>query len=126
MTSNTQGKQVKIFQRIVFQNTAINLIMLILFIITIVLAGSSMKSIINMALTASTNEVDLLIQEAKLKQDTLAIDGGIAALLGATGLSDTDPANYEVYFETIALQSSLTTAQRNSKLCKNATRTGIS
>ncbi|MBE5830764.1 MAG: methyl-accepting chemotaxis protein [Butyrivibrio sp.] len=102
MTNNTQGKQVKIFQRIIFQNTAINLIMLVLFIITIVLAGSSMKSIINMALTASTNEVDLLIQEAQLKQDTLAIDGGIAALLGATGLSDTDPANYEVYFETIA------------------------
>ncbi len=102
MSNNAQGKQVKVFQKIIFQNTAINLLMLVLFIITIVLAGNSMKAIINMSVTASTNEVDLLIEEAQLKQDALAIDGAVAALLGATGLSDTDPANYEVYFETIA------------------------
>ena len=102
MSNNTQGKQVKVFQKIIFQNTAINLLMLVLFIITIVLAGNSMKAIINMSVTASTSEVDLLIEEAQLKQDVLAIDGAVAALLGATGLSDTDPANYEVYFETIA------------------------
>ena len=102
MANNSSDKRVSIFQKIAFQNTAINVVMLILFIITIWISNSSTKTIIYAAIMASTNEVDLLQKESELKEDMLSIDGSIAALLGATSAGGVDPANLEGYYTNIA------------------------
>lgn len=93
------SNNVSFFKKIIFQNTAINVGMLILFIITILIAKDGMQTIISKAVSASTNEVELLIQTDDLQEDYLKIDGSISALLGATGVAD--PSNLETYYNRI-------------------------
>lgn len=99
---NTEKNKISFFQKIVFQNLAINIVMLVMFIIAIFAMTNSMKSMINTAVVASTNEADLLVQESKLREDMITIDGSISALLGATSLDNVDTANLETYYETIS------------------------
>ena len=91
---------VSFFQKIVFQNLAINAVMLVVGLITILIMVSGMNSIIDKAVTTSTNEIELVIQTEQLKQDALAVDGAIAALLGATQ-TGTDQSNLESYYAAI-------------------------
>ncbi len=100
--NNNDQTRTNFFQKIVFQNLAINIAMLVMFIIAIFAMTNSMKSMINTAVVASTNEADLLVKEARLREDLITIDGSISALLGATSMEGVDPANMEVYYETIA------------------------
>ena len=99
--NNSSEKRVNLFQKIVFQNTAVNVVMLVLFLITIIIAKNSMQTLIYTSVMASTNEVDLLLKESTLKQNLLSIDGSIAALLGATSLGTIDQSNLESYYSNI-------------------------
>ncbi len=90
---------IKFFQRIIFQEVAVYIAMLILGLITVITASSGITTIIYSAVMASTNEVITLQEEADLEKDLLKIDGALAALLGAVGT--TDPANLEGYYATI-------------------------
>ena len=74
--------------------------MLVLFLITIYIANSSQQTIIYSSVVASTNEVDLLLNESRLRENVLSIDGSISALLGATGVG-TDPSYLEGYYTNI-------------------------
>jgi methyl-accepting chemotaxis protein len=65
------------------------------------IARSGMLTIIDKAVSASTNEIDLLIQVEQLKQDALSIDGAVAALLGGVQ-SGTDQANLESYYTAVS------------------------
>ena len=55
------------FQKIVFQNVAINIVMLIAFVAVILVMKNSMKGMVSTATTASTNEANLLIQMGEMK-----------------------------------------------------------
>ena len=102
MTNNTKSSGgVKFFQRIFFQNTAINILMLVLFIITTIIVNSGMQTLIDKAVSAGTNEAILIQQEKELEKHLLAIDGSVAALLGATGTGSVDQADLETYYNTI-------------------------
>ena len=59
--NNSSEKRVNLFQKIVFQNTAVNVVMLVLFLITIIIAKNSMQTLIYTSVMAGTNEVDLLL-----------------------------------------------------------------
>ncbi len=59
--NSTSKGGIRFFQKIIFQNTAINVVMLVLFLITIYIANSSQQTIIYSSVVASTNEVDLLL-----------------------------------------------------------------
>ena len=99
--NNSNNKSVSFFKQIVFQNFAVNIIMLLLFIITIIVMKNSIQNIMQTAITASQNEADLLIKEAKLRQDVISIDGAISALLGATSLGTSTDENLETYYQAI-------------------------
>ncbi|WP_029231172.1 methyl-accepting chemotaxis protein [Butyrivibrio sp. VCB2006] len=70
------------FQKIIFQNLAINVVMLVMFIITIIVTNNSVKTLISSAVVASTNEVNLLQKEAELKQSLIHISAEINMYLG--------------------------------------------
>ena len=97
--AKTEG--LKFFQRIGFQNLAVNIVMLVMFIIAIFIMDSNMKNIIHIANNASIGEIELLSNEAQLREGIITIDGNISALLGAVSMGTNDPANYEVYFQNI-------------------------
>ena len=101
MSNNKTVEGSNFFQRIIFQITAINVVMLVMFIITIVIMTNSMKTIIGIAVMASTNETDTLIVEASLREDVIAVDGAISALLGATSLGTADEEALESYYSVI-------------------------
>ena len=101
MSNNKQVEGSNFFQRIIFQITAINVVMLVMFIITIIIMTNSMKTIIGIAVMASTNETDTLIVEASLREDVIAVDGAISALLGATSLGTADEEALETYYSVI-------------------------
>ena len=102
MSNENKKTNVSFFQKIIFQNLAINAVMLVVGLITILILVSSMKTIIASAIMASQNECDLLIKEAKLREDVISMDGAIAALLGATTADDVAPENLEGYYTTIS------------------------
>ncbi len=101
MSNENNQAKMNFFQRIIFQITSINVLMLVMFIITIIVMTNSMKTIIFMSIMASTNEVDLLAKESTLREDVITIDGSISALLGATSLGNVDEANLETYYQII-------------------------
>ena len=94
-------EDIKIFQKIGFQNLAVNLVMLVMFIIAIVIMDGNMKNIISIGIGASNDEIQLMSKEARLREDLITIDGNLSALLGAVSMGTNDPANYEVYFTNI-------------------------
>ncbi len=98
--NSTSKGGIRFFQKIIFQNTAVNVVMLVLFLITIYIANSSQQTIIYSSVVASTNEVDLLLNESRLRENVLSIDGSISALLGATSVG-TDPSYLEGYYTNI-------------------------
>ncbi len=102
MASNgNKTHSISFFQKIVFQNLALNGVMLVLGLLTIIVMTNGMKNIIANAVVASQNECDLLIKEAKLREDIISLDGAIAALLGATSADDVEPENLESYYAVI-------------------------
>ncbi len=102
MASNgNKTHSISFFQKIVFQNLALNGVMLVLGLLTIIVMTNGMKNIIANAVVASQNECDLLIKEAKLREDIISMDGAIAALLGATSADDVEPENLESYYAVI-------------------------
>ncbi len=102
MASNgNKTHSISFFQKIVFQNLALNGVMLVLGLLTIIVMTNGMKTIISSAVVASQNECDLLIKEAKLREDIISMDGAIAALLGATSADDVEPENLESYYAVI-------------------------
>ena len=101
MAKENKKTNVSFFQKIIFQNLATNVVMLVVGLATVLIMISCIKTIISSAVTASQNECDLLIKEAKLREDVIAMDGAIAALLGATSADDVAPENLEGYYSVI-------------------------
>lgn len=64
-----------------FQNLALNILMLLAFMFVVYSVLNSMSNMADSATSASTNEAELLTQEGKLRQYTLAIDGEAKALI---------------------------------------------
>ncbi|SEL96121.1 Methyl-accepting chemotaxis protein (MCP) signalling domain-containing protein [Butyrivibrio sp. ob235] len=89
------------FQTIAFQNLAVNLVILLAVVIVTIILVNSMKGMMNTAVTASTNEVDTLIAEGKLKQATLQIDGSLSALIGAASMESVDDETLQGYADTL-------------------------
>ena len=100
-SANNGTEEIKIFQKIGFQNLAVNLVMLFMFIIAIVIMDRNMKNIIEIGIGASNDDIQLMSKEARLREDLITIDGNLSALLGAVSMGTNDPANYEVYFANI-------------------------
>ena len=100
-SANNGTEEIKIFQKIGFQNLAVNLVMLFMFIIAIVIMDRNMKNIIEIGIGASNDDIQLMSKEARLREDLITIDGNLSALLGAVSMGTNDPANYEVYFTNI-------------------------
>ena len=76
------------FQKIGFQNLAFNLAILLAALIVTNILVSSMKVMMNTAVVASVNEADTIVQESKLKEALLLIDGRISALTGIMSLGE--------------------------------------
>ncbi|MBO4911231.1 MAG: methyl-accepting chemotaxis protein [Butyrivibrio sp.] len=100
-SAETKTDGINFFKKIGFQNLAVNVVMLVMFVIAIVIMDSNMKNIINISVTASNDEIQLLSKEARLRENLITIDGNLSALLGAVSMGTNDPANYEVYFTNI-------------------------
>ena len=100
-SANNGTEEIKIFQKIGFQNLAVNLVMLFMFIIAIVIMDRNMKNIIEIGIGASNDDIQLMSKEARLREDLITIDGNLSALLGSVSMGTNDPANYEVYFTNI-------------------------
>ncbi|WP_027208272.1 methyl-accepting chemotaxis protein [Butyrivibrio hungatei] len=103
MNNNAENRTegINLFKKIGFQNLAVNVVMLVMFIIAIGIMDSNMKNIINISVGASNDEIQLLSKEARLRENLITIDGNLSALLGAVSMGTNDPANYEVYFTNI-------------------------
>ena len=100
MANNSKSNGgIKFFQTIVFQNIAVYVVMLVLGLITVITARTGMETIISKAVSASTNEVNLLIKEGEIEKNLLRIDGSVQALVGAVGV--TDQAYLTGYYENI-------------------------
>ena len=97
--NKTEG--ISFFKKIGFQNLAVNVVMLLMFVIAIIIMDSNMKNIISISVGASNDEIQLLSKEARLRENLITIDGNLSALLGAVSMGTNDPANYEVYFTNI-------------------------
>ncbi len=104
--AKTSKTNVSFFQKIVFQNTAINLAMLVMFIVTIIIVLNSEKSLISTSVTASTNEVELLQQEAALKQNIIHISAEINMYLGqmeaGADITAADFADFDGYVSAVS------------------------
>ncbi len=76
------------FKTLMFQNIAVNggIIAAMLILITLVTTG--MSSMVSTAVTASTNEVELVYQIEELKMAVSTIDGDVRAEVGAFGGND--------------------------------------
>ena len=97
--NRTEG--ISFFKKIGFQNLAVNVVMLVMFIVAIGIMDANMKNIISISVGASNDEIQLLSKEARLRENLITIDGNLSALLGAVSMGTNDPANYEVYFTNI-------------------------
>ena len=89
------------FQTILFQNMAVNILILVTVLIVIFVMIDGMKYIMTIAEEASTNQADTLIAEGKLRQCTLAIDGSLSALLGAATMESIDSETLQGYADTM-------------------------
>ena len=89
------------FQTILFQNMAVNLVILVAVVIVTLVMISGMKLMMATAVMASTNEVDTLIAEGKLRQCTLKIDGSLSALIGAASMESVDDETLKGYADTL-------------------------
>ena len=76
------------FKTLMFQNIAVNGGIIVAMLILITLVTSGMSSMVSTAVTASTNEVDLVYQIEELKMAVSRIDGDIHAEVGAFGGND--------------------------------------
>ncbi|WP_026523766.1 methyl-accepting chemotaxis protein [Butyrivibrio sp. MB2005] len=86
-------------QTIAFQNLAVNIVILIAVIIVTIIMINSMKTMKFTANTASVNEAESLVQEAKLREKTLLIDGRLSALIGASSVEGVDQATLQGYVD---------------------------
>lgn len=100
-SAGTKTEGINLFRKIGFQNLAVNIVMLVMFVTALLIMNSNTKNIINSAVGASNDEIQLLSKEAKLREGLITIDGNLSALLGAVSMGTNDPANYEVYFTNI-------------------------
>ena len=89
------------FQTILFQNMAVNVVILVAVVVVTITMINSMNVMKATAVTASTNEVDTLIAEGKLRQATLQIDGNLSALIGAASMESVDDATLQGYADTL-------------------------
>ncbi len=100
------------FKRIIFQNTALNVLMFAAFIITVIVSSNGMTSIMTTALSASNSEVELLMQESLYRQSVIAINGDIHTLMGMMTVDanpDTIQENYDDIEDRItAMETTLT------------------
>jgi methyl-accepting chemotaxis protein len=101
MANERETKGGAFFQTIAFQNLAVNLAILLAVIIVTIILTNSMKTMKYTANMASVNEVDSLITEATLRQQTLIIDGRISALIGASSVEGVDESTLQGYINDI-------------------------
>ncbi len=73
---------------LMFQNIAVNGGIIVAMLILITLVTTGMSSMVSTAVTASTNEVDLVYQIEELKMAVSTIDGDVRAEVGAFGGND--------------------------------------
>ena len=101
-TEEIMEKEVKegFFQKIVFQNTALNLVLLIAFIITVITVVNSMNSIVSLSELMVTNTSEALIEEMTLKQNMVSMHGNVNALIGAAA-SESNPDTVQGYIDEI-------------------------
>ena len=100
-TTEKSSQKGGFFQTILFQNMAVNIIILVAVIIMTIVMVNGMKAMMFTAVTASTNEVDTLIAEGKLRQATLQIDGSLSALIGAASMESVDDETLQGYADTL-------------------------
>ena len=97
----TASKKGGFLQTILFQNLAVNVLILAAVIVVIAVMINGMNSMKSTAVMASTNEVDTLIAEGKLRQCTLQIDGSLSALIGASSMAGVDDETLQGYADTM-------------------------
>lgn len=78
-----------LFQKIVFQNTAFNVAILIAFVTFATMMFNSMESIKSSAVSASMNSTELLMEESKLRQNIVSVDTELQ-MMAATYSYSTD------------------------------------
>ncbi|WP_026527597.1 methyl-accepting chemotaxis protein [Butyrivibrio sp. VCD2006] len=100
-TTEMSSQKGGFFQTILFQNMAVNIIILVAVIIMTIVMVNGMKTMMFTAVMASTNEVDTLIAEGKLRQATLQIDGSLSALIGAASMESVDAETLQGYADTL-------------------------
>ncbi len=107
--TTTKQKQLKAvgrpYQKIVFQTTVINVILLAAFIAIMLITMSNMKSMENTAVTASTNMAEVLEKVSDFRADIITIDSLVHEAVGAIG-EDAKVEELEGYkseFENILL-----------------------
>ena len=90
-SAGTKTEGINLFRKIGFQNLAVNIVMLVMFVTALLIMNSNTKNIINSAVGASNDEIQLLSKEAKLREGLITIDGNLSALLGAVSMGPTIP-----------------------------------
>ncbi|MBE5891374.1 MAG: methyl-accepting chemotaxis protein [Lachnospiraceae bacterium] len=89
-TENRPKKRTRnIFTMTTFQNVVFNLAILIAFIIYAVVMNNAMTTIVNTAVTASTNQSIFQSKEGVLRQSTISIYGDIHTIVGAVAAGGT-------------------------------------
>ncbi|MBQ1640731.1 MAG: hypothetical protein II051_05720, partial [Lachnospiraceae bacterium] len=72
----------KFYQTVLFQNVAINVAILVAFIVTILLVSTSLNSVITSATKGTDDVIAMLSAEKELREDVVAIQGDISNIAG--------------------------------------------
>ncbi|MBP5265236.1 MAG: hypothetical protein J6Z06_00225, partial [Lachnospiraceae bacterium] len=72
----------KFFQTVLFQNVAINVAILVAFVVTILLVSSSLNGVINSATKGTDDVIAMLSAEKELREDVVAIQGDVSNIAG--------------------------------------------
>ena len=88
------------FQKILFQNLALSVVMLGVFIGIVFIVMGSMSSIVETSTTASTNEAELLIHEGNLKVAISDMDADVNNIVNLAGV--TSSTKLQEYADSVA------------------------
>lgn len=72
----------KFYQTVLFQNVAINVAILVAFIVTILLVSTSLNSVITSATKGTDDVIAMLSAEKELREDVVAIQGDVSNIAG--------------------------------------------
>ncbi len=104
MSNNKGLKKGSFYQKTIFQNIGLNVVMLFAFLIIMNITISSMKSMMNTAVTASTNQSILQAREGEMKADVVRLQARADNLISAYEYMD-DASREEIYQEIETLKT---------------------